>query len=96
MLLETVFLMILLGLRERRLGLETTLCLIVLLLKYRLNNVRHIIQLLREILLRFGIRVYRGGLEVRHTVSLAWEFWEGFDAVRGDILISLVLHLVPR
>ena len=95
MLLETVFLLVLLGLRERRLGLEA-LCLIVLLLKYRLNYVRHIIQLLREILLRFGIRVYRGGLEVRHTVSLAWEFREGFDAVRGDILISLMLHLVPR
>jgi len=95
MLLETIFLLVLLGLRERRLGLEA-LCLIVLLLKYRLNNVRHIIQLLREILLRFGIRVHRGGLEVRDSVSLAWEFREGFDAVRGDILISLVLHLVPR
>jgi len=93
MLFETVILI--LGLRERRLGLET-LWLIVLLLKYRLNNVRHIIQLLREILLCFGIRVYRRGLEVWHAVCLAWEFREGFDAVRGHILISLELHLVTR
>jgi hypothetical protein len=54
MLFETVFLI--LRLLERHLGLEA-LWLIVLLLKYRLNNVRHIIQLLREILLCFGIRV---------------------------------------
>ena len=56
MLLKTIFLV--LGLRKRSLRLEA-LSLIALLLKYRLNNVHHIIQLLREILLRLGIRVNR-------------------------------------
>ena len=94
MLLETTVLLIL-GLRERRLGLEA-LRLIALLLKYRLNKVRREIQLLRKILLRFAIRIYRGRLDVWHTVSLAGELREGLDAVRGNILIPLVLHLVPR
>jgi hypothetical protein len=93
-LLETTVLLIL-GLRERRLGLEA-LRLIALLLKYRLNKVRREIQLLREILLRFAIRIHRGGLYVWHTVCLAWELREGLDTVRGNILIPLVLHLVPR
>ena len=56
MLLEAAVLLIL-GLRERRLGLEA-LRLIALLLKYRLNKVRREIQLLRKILLRFAIRIY--------------------------------------
>ena len=94
MLLEAAVLLIL-GLRERRLGLEA-LRLIALLLKYRLNKVRREIQLLRKILLRFAIRIHRGGLDVWHTVSLAGELREGLDAVRGNILISLMLHLVPR
>ena len=94
MLLETAILLIL-GLRERRLGLEA-LRLIALLLKYRLNKVAGKIQLLGKILLRFAIRIYRGRLDVWHTVSLAWELREGLDAVRGNILIPLVLHLVPR
>ena len=55
-LLEAAVLLIL-GLRERRLGLEA-LRLIALLLKYRLNKVRREIQLLRKILLRFAIRIY--------------------------------------
>lgn len=93
MLLKTIFLV--LGLRKRSLRLEA-LSLIALLLKYRLNNVHHIIQLLREILFRLGIRVNRGRLQVWHTVSLPWKFWESFDAVWGNILISLMLHLVPR
>ena len=93
-LLETAILLIL-GLRERRLGLEA-LRLIALLLKYRLNKVGRKIQLLRKILLRFAIRIHRGGLYVWHTVCLAWELREGLDAVWGNILISLVLHLVPR
>ena len=94
MLLETTVLLIL-RLRERRLGLEA-LRLIALLLKYRLNKVAGKIQLLRKILLRFAIRIYRGRLDVWHSVALAWELRKGLDTVRRNILIPLVLHLVPR
>ena len=94
MLLETTVLLIL-RLRERSLGLEA-LRLIALLLKYWLNKVAGKIQLLGKILLRFAIRIYRGRLDVWHTVSLAGELRDGLNTVRGNILIPLVLHLVPR